>query len=400
MRSFREESEVPQPPQGWKVYSSRKPCCGGREKQKLERSLPPLGALSATAVLWAPDSRVHPRRKPTASEGHPGPPPGLGWMAGVAVVLWATRARQAGRRRGPFNSNQSSRITPEAQGLLSNLIFLTVKQMCVILGLVANSSQTWGWFKLCGHAVLSWSVPCLGLERSTLAPEMSPDPGPPLLPSGVGPRLGPAPPRPTSVWMWLGMLIPAPTILSSGLDPSASGCPLLLESLQHSCPAVVLANESTRSRPHPLHLCPITRFSGCWLIPASWTWPGDLCDLSRSWGVNWKPSFRQAKQSWPSTWETVPSRPSSQPLRAVSPLLGARHLLQLCPVAGVQALLHLSAELCWRRDIASGTGGEDSRGVKSLMRGFGAEVHTQQPGIWSLTGHPPQGNLSSCIWAG
>ena len=64
----------------------------------MERSLPPLGALSATAVLWAPDSRVHPRGKPTASEGHPGPPPGLGWMAGVTAVLWVTRARQAGRQ--------------------------------------------------------------------------------------------------------------------------------------------------------------------------------------------------------------------------------------------------------------------------------------------------------------
>jgi len=134
----------PSPHRGERSTPQGSPAVGGREKQKLERSLPPLSALSATAVLWAPDSRVHPRGKPTASEGHPGPPPGLGWMAGVAVVLWATRARQAGRRRGPFNSNQSSRITPEAQGLLSNLIFLTVKQTCVILGLVANSSQTWG----------------------------------------------------------------------------------------------------------------------------------------------------------------------------------------------------------------------------------------------------------------
>ena len=101
--------------------------------------------------------------------------------------------------------------------------------------------------------------------------------------------------------------------------------------------------------PHPappLHFCPIARSPGCWLIPVSWAWPGDLCDLSRSRGVNWKPSFRQAKQSGPFMWETGPSRPSSQPLRAVSPLLGAQHLLQLCPVAGVQALLLLSRELC------------------------------------------------------
>lgn len=115
------------------------------------------------------------------------------------------------------------------------------------------------------------------------------------------------------------MLIPRPHHAELRFGPTGLQLPQFLSSLS-PCTTHVLqlfwqTNLPEAAPRPPLHPCPITRSSGCWLIPASWTWSGDLCDLSRSCGVNWKPSFRQAKQSWPSTWETVPSHPSSQPLR-------------------------------------------------------------------------------------